>query len=465
LSDVDLGYLGIADLGARLADRSLSPLELCRALLRRCERLEPTLNAFITLDPERILEEARVAERELAAGRPRSPLHGVPVAVKDLCWTRGERTTGGSKVLVCVPEEDASVVTRLRAAGAIIFGKSNTPEFAYGPLNAYHYGPSRNPWDPGRFTGGSSMGAAAALAGGLAPAALGSDTGGSIRGPAHWSGVTGLMPTYGRVPLRGVVALATTLDHVGPMTRSALDAALLLQPMAGYDPLDPTSVDAPVPDYARDTVRPVGPLRIGVLRGAYLWDLLAPAIGKAVEAALGELRQLGLLVEDVELPEWEAAADASPILIRSEAATEYRRELAERPGDLIPEVRERLEAGTRTSAVEYLDARRASDRFAFALRRHFARVDLLALPGRAQTAPKMDEGGRLLEPLSPRNYTAPLNYPGVPALTFPCGFDGEGLPIGIQLVAPHWGEGALLNVAHAYQQATDWHRRRPPLCA
>jgi aspartyl-tRNA(Asn)/glutamyl-tRNA(Gln) amidotransferase subunit A len=465
LSDVDLGYLGIADLGGKLADHSLSPVELCRALLRRCERLEPTLNAFITLDPERILEEARAAERELAAGRPRSPLHGVPVAVKDLCWTRRQRTTGGSKVLVCVPEEDASVVARLRAAGAIIFGKSNTPEFAYGPLNAYHYGPSRNPWDPTRFTGGSSMGAAAVLAGGLAPGALGSDTGGSIRGPAHWSGVTGLMPTYGRVPLRGVVALATTLDHVGPMTRSALDAALLLQPMAGYDPLDPTSVDAPVPDYARDTARPLRPLRIGVIRGAYLWDLLAPAIGKAVETALGELRRLGPSVEDVELPEWEGAADASPILIRVEAATEYRRTLAERPGDLIPEVRERLEAGTRTSAIEYLDARRASDRFAFALRRLFTRVDLLALPGRAQTAPKMDESGRLLEPLSPRNYTSPLNYPGVPALTFPCGFDGEGLPIGIQLVAPHWGESALLNVAHAYQQVTDWHRRRPPLCA
>ena len=177
------------------------------------------------------------------------------------------------------------------------------------------------------------------------------------------------------------------------------------------------------------------------------------------------LLSVGLSIEDVELPEWEAAADASPILIRSEAATEYRRALAERPGDLIPEVRERLEAGIRTSAVEYLDARRASDHFAFALRRLFARVDVLALPGRAQTAPKMDESGRLLEPLSPRNYTAPLNYPGVPALTFPCGFDAEGLPIGIQLAAPHWSEGTLLNVAHAYQQATDWHRRRPPLCA
>jgi aspartyl-tRNA(Asn)/glutamyl-tRNA(Gln) amidotransferase subunit A len=434
-------------------------------LLRRCERLEPTLNAFITLDPERILAEARRAEQELRGGRARGPLHGVPIAVKDLCWTRGERTTAGSKVLAgFVPDEDASVVTRLRAAGAVIFGKTNTPEFAYGPLNAYHYGPSRNPWDPTRFTGGSSMGAAAALAGGLAPGAIGSDTGGSIRGPAHWSGVTGLMPTYGRVPLRGVVPLATTLDHVGPMTRSATDAALLLQALAGHDPLDPTSVDVPVPDFAREAARPPARLRVGVPRG-FLWEALPSPIGVAVEAALDELRRLGLSVEDAALPEWEAAADASHVLIRSEAATEYRRTLAERPGDLIPEVRERLEAGMRTSAVEYLEARRAGDRFAHALRGLFDRLDVLALPGRPQTAPKMDESGRLLEPLSPRNYTAPLNYPGVPALTVPCGFDGDGLPIGIQLVGRHWAEGTLLAVAHAYQEVTDWHRRRPPSVA
>jgi aspartyl-tRNA(Asn)/glutamyl-tRNA(Gln) amidotransferase subunit A len=437
-------------------------VELCQALLRRCERLEPTLNAFITLDPERILAEARRTEQELRAGGARGPLHGVPIAVKDLCWTRGERTTGGSKVLAdFVPDEDATVVARLRAAGAIVFGKTNTPEFAYGPLNAYHYGPSRNPWDPSRFTGGSSMGSAAALAGGLAPGAIGSDTGGSIRGPAHWSGVTGLMPTYGRVPLRGVVPLATSLDHVGPMTRSAEDAALLLQALAGHDPLDPTSVAVPVPDFARETARPTAGLRVGVPRG-FLWEALAPGIGGAVEAALAELRRLGLPVVDVALPEWEAAADAGSILIRSEAATEYRRVLAERPEDLIPEVRERLEAGVQTSAVEYLEARRAGDRFAHALRRLFADVDVLALPGRPQTAPRMDESGRLLEPLSPRNYTVPLNHPGVPALTVPCGFDGQGLPIGIQLVGPHWAEGTLLAVAHTYQKATDWHRRRPP---
>jgi aspartyl-tRNA(Asn)/glutamyl-tRNA(Gln) amidotransferase subunit A len=272
------------------------------------------------------------------------------------------------------------------------------------------------------------------------------------------------MPTYGRVPLRGVVPLATSLDHVGPMTRSADDAALLLQVLAGHDPLDPTSVDVPVPDFAREAAQPTAGLRVGVPRG-FLWEQLAPGIGVAVEEALDELRRLGFSVEDVALPEWEAAAEAGPILIRSEAATEYRRVLAERPEDLIPEVRERLEAGMRTSAVEYLEARRAGDRFAHALRRHLDDLDVLALPGRPQTAPRMDENGRLLEPLSPRNYTVPLNYPGVPALTVPCGFDGLGLPIGIQLVGRHWAEGTLLAVAHTYQQATHWHRRRPRLAA
>ncbi len=459
----ELAWLGIAELGPRLARRELSPVELCRALLARCERLEPRLNAFVTLSPERILAEAAAAEAELRAGRRRGPLHGVPIAVKDLCWTRGERTTAGSKVLAgFVPGADAVVVARLRAAGAIVFGKTNTPEFAYGPLDAYHYGPSRNPWDPERFTGGSSMGAAAALAAGLAPGALGSDTGGSIRGPAHWSGVTGLKPTYGRVPLRGVVALATSLDHVGPMARSALDCALLLGVIAGADAADPTTVARPVPDYAAALAAPLPRLRVGVPRG-YFWDALPAPIAGAVAAALDALRGLGLETEDVELPEWVPAVEASRILIRCEAAAEYRAILAERAADLIPQVRERLEAGAATPAPEYVDALRAAGRLRAALDRLWRRVDLMALPGRDQTAPRMDASGRLLEPLSARNYMSPLNLAGVPALTCPCGADPAGLPIGLQLAGRPWDEATLLHVAHAFQQATRWHARRPPL--
>ena len=459
----ELAYLGITELGSRLGRRELSPVELCEALLRRCERLEPRLNAFITLAPEKIHAEARAAEQELARGRARGPLHGVPVAVKDLCWTRGQRTTGGSKVLAdFVPEEDASVVARLRAGGAIVFGKTNTPEFAYGPLDQYHYGPSRNPWDRGRFTGGSSIGAAAALAGGLAPGALGTDTGGSIRSPAHWSGVCGLKPTYGRVPLRGVVALATSLDHVGPMARSAGDCALLLGGIAGYDPADPTSADVPVGDYVAELTAPVRGLRVGVVR-PYRWDTLSPDIGRAVEAALAEISRLGLAVGEVSIPGWEPAVEASHVLIRCEAAAEYRRVLAEQPESLIPQVRERLEKGAATPAPDYVDAQRAAGRLRFRLRSIFREVDLLVLPCREVSAPRMDEGGRLLDPLSARNYNSPLNLAGLPALAIPCGFDAEGLPIGFQLAGRAWEEGTLLRVAHAYQQVTDWHRRRAAL--
>jgi aspartyl-tRNA(Asn)/glutamyl-tRNA(Gln) amidotransferase subunit A len=456
----DLAWLGIADLGPLLAHRQLSPVALCRALLDRCERLESQLHAFITLSPDRILAEAEAAAKELAAGRVRGPLHGVPIAVKDLCWTRGERTTGGSKVLAdFVPDEDGTVVARLRAAGAIVFGKTNTPEFAYGPLNQYHYGPSHNPWDVGRFTGGSSMGAAAALAGGLAPGAIGSDTGGSIRGPAFWSGVTGLKPTYGRVPLRGVVPLATSLDHVGPMARSAQDCALLLGVLAGADPLDATTVEAPVPDYAAELAGPVRGLRVGVVRG-YFWEALPADIAAAVTAALETLGRLGLALEDVEIPEWPDAVEASKVLIRCEAAAEYRAVLKDRAAALLPEVRERLELGAATPAPDYVDALRAGARLRAGLRERFRRVDLLVLPGRDQAAPRMEPSGKLLEPLSPRNFMSPLNIAGVPGLTIPCGFDGHGLPLGLQLVGPAWTEATLLRVAHAFQQTSTWHTRR-----
>jgi aspartyl-tRNA(Asn)/glutamyl-tRNA(Gln) amidotransferase subunit A len=267
------------------------------------------------------------------------------------------------------------------------------------------------------------------------------------------------------VPLRGVVALATSLDHVGPMARSAEDAAILLAAMAGHDPADPTSADVPVPDYRADLGRPVRGLRAGVLRGP-LWEGLPSGIAAALHAALGELGRLGMVLEDVELPEWESAATAVSVLIRCEAAAEYRSVLAERPADLLPEVRERLETGAATSAPDYVDARRAAGRFTVALRGLLGRVDLLVLPGRDQTAPRMEASGRLLDPVSGRNYFAPVNPAGVPALVVPCGFerrDGCELPIGLQVVGRAWDEGLLLRVAHAFQHATDWHQRRPPL--
>jgi aspartyl-tRNA(Asn)/glutamyl-tRNA(Gln) amidotransferase subunit A len=336
------------------------------------------------------------------------------------------------------------------------------PELAYGPLNAYHYGPTRNPWDPTRFSGGSSMGAAAALAAGLVPGAVGSDTGGSIRHPAAWSGVSGLKPTYGRVPLRGVVPLALSLDHVGPMARSAEDCALLLSVLAGHDRADPTSADVPVPDYVGALTRPVRGLRLGVPRGPFFEDQ-PPDIARALSAARRVLESLGLTACDVDVPEWEAAVAAAHVLIRCEAAAEYRAALRDRPADLLPEVRERLSAGLATPAPDYVDALRTARRLGTRLDEIFRQVDVLLTPARDQVAPRMDDGGRLLEPLSRRSYASPLNLVGLPALAIPCGADPRGLPIGLQLAGRAWEEATLLGLAHAFQQVTDWHRRRPPL--
>jgi aspartyl-tRNA(Asn)/glutamyl-tRNA(Gln) amidotransferase subunit A len=467
LTDVDLAYLGIAELGEHLRALSLSPVDLCRLLLDRCARLEPLLNAFLALDAERILAEAGVAERELAGGHVRGPLHGVPIAVKDVCRTRGERTTAGSPLLAELlnrgnQDEDAVVVARLRTAGAVIFGKTNMPELAYGVTSHYPYGPSRNPWDPDRFPGGSSMGSAVAVSAGLVPGALGTDTGGSIRAPAHWCGVTGLKPTWGRVPLRGVVPQAVSLDHVGPITRSARDAALLLATVAGFDADDPTSAPEALPDYPAALAEPVSTLRVGVPR-VDLWGDLTPGVGRACEGALQELGQLGLSIQTVNLPGWNDAVAVNRIILRSEAATEYRRLLAERADDLTPEVREWLRAGVAIPATDYVHARREAQRFGARLGRLFTEVDLLALPGLDRTAPRMAESGRLLEPLSSRNYNSPFNLAGTPALTLPCGFDEQGLPVGIQLAGRAWEEATLLRVGMHYQYATDWHLRRPPL--
>ena len=467
MTDLDLAHLGIAELGEHLRAARFSPVELCQVLLERCGRLEPRLNAFLALDAEWILTEARVAERELVEGRVRGPLHGVPVAVKDLCRTRGERTTAGSPLLAEIlnggkEDEDAVVVARLREAGAIVFGKTNLPELAYGVTNHYPYGPSRNPWDPDRFPGGSSMGSAVAVSAGLVPGALGTDTGGSIRAPAHWCGVTGLKPTWGRVPLRGMVPQAVSLDHVGPMARSARDAALLLAAIAGFDADDPTAAHVEVPDYAAVLEEPVGALRVGVPRSE-LWGDLAPGVAGACETALQDLERLGLTIHTVSLPEWDDAVAANRIITRSEAATEYRRLLAERADDLTPEVREWLRAGVALRATDYVDARRRAQRFTATLTRLLGEVDVLALPGYDRTAPRMDSSGALLEPLSLRNYNSPFNLAGTPALTLPCGFDSAGLPVGLQLAGRAWEEAMLLRVGAHYQGVTDWHLRRPPL--
>ncbi|MFI6985206.1 amidase [Embleya sp. NPDC050154] len=458
---------GIAALGSMLADGLLSSEELCRTLLHRARRLDPQLNAFISLAPAAILSQARAADEELRSGTRRGPLHGVPIAVKDNIAVRGEVTTAGSKVLATNrPAEDAVVVERLRAAGAIIFGKTNLPELAYGPLETYPFGSTKNPWDRGRYAGGSSVGSGAALAAHLVPGALGTDTTGSIRNPAAWCGVVGLKPTYGSVPLAGVWPLARSLDHVGPMARSARDCALLLDVIADPPPaVGPTARSGGVPpSYTAALEQPVRDLRVGILRGTP-WEHCDADVAGVLEDAFTLLGDLGMELIEVELPSWEAAAAAVSVILTCEASVEYAPMLVDRAADLTPQVRERLEAGLLLRMADYAAAREATTRLASELKEAFSAIDVLALPTRAQTPPRVHPSGRLLDPLGSPFHVSPFNAVGLPALTIPCGFDSQGIPVGLQLAGPHWSDGTLLAVADTYQKHTDWHTRAPNIVA
>ncbi len=349
----DLCYLSIAETLARFRTRDLSPVELTQAHLDRIQALDGQLNAYITVLGDRALEQARAAEKAYASGKAAGPLAGVPIAVKDLVYTSGIRTTAGSKILAdFIPEYDATVAERLQGAGAVLLGKLNLMEFAMGgTYTNFHYGPTRNPWDTERFPGGSSCGSGAAVASGMAMGALGSDTGGSIRGPAHNCGIVGLKPTYGRVSRHGVVPLSWSLDHVGPMTRTVEDNALMLQAIAGHDPQDPASSKAPVSDYTARLGEGVRGLRIGVLR-TYFFDNLREEVSQAIESALGVLTELGATLQEVSL-ERSAKARAMYLAIAySEATTYHRPWMQTRIDDYGPNCRTRLEQGLAIPATD-----------------------------------------------------------------------------------------------------------------
>jgi len=465
----DLGTLDAVALAERIQARSLSPVALAEALLDRIGRLNPGLNAFVTLAGESALAEARQAEAELAAGRSRGPLHGIPVGHKDLYATRGLRTTGGSRQLAeRVPAEDATSVARLRAAGTVLLGKLNTHEFAYGPTNEVSlFGPSRNPWDRERITGGSSGGSGAALAAGLVPLATGSDTGGSIRIPAACCGVSGLKPTYGRVSRAGVLPLCWSMDHAGPMARSVRDLALMLGAMAGHDPRDAASAERPVPDYAAALSGEVRGLRVGVPRG-YFFAPAQPGVVQAVEQALRDLERLGARLVPLEVADIGHAAAAALVIYLAESTAWHEDTLDGRPELYDPSVRDFLELGDQVLAKDYLLAQRYRSHLGRSLAACFDQVDILAMPTLPLTATpfgatKVDLGGERASPFGAllRN-CEPFNLTGLPALTVPCGF-AESLPVGLQLVAPAFAEPLLLNAGDAYQRATDWHWQRPPL--
>jgi len=463
-------FKSVAELGPLLRTRKLSPVEVVRAFLDRIEAVNPKVNAFITITGEQALEEARKAEREIAAGGYRGPLHGLPYAPKDLLATKGIRTSNGSKVTSnWIPDHESTVTTRLNQAGAILIGKLNLLEFAMGSGQRGLIGPARNPWDLTYSPSGSSSGSGAAVAAGMVPLAIGSDTGGSIRNPAKSCGIVGLKPTYGRVSLFGVTTLSWTLDHVGPMAKTVADLAGLLQVIAGVDPRDRNAAAVPVPDYTKTLTRNVKGLRLGV-PSEYFFDHVHAETEAALRLAISLLKELGAVLVDVKVRNASLCGAVSSIILNSEAAAFHEKRLREH-GDLLePLVRERLEAGTFHSAADYIKALRLRTVLMEEMRRVFQTCDVLMLPA-GNAAPKLDaeiadSDAPSDPPLPPRPDSYNIaNVTGIPAIVLPCGFTAgpPSLPLGIQFCARPFDEATLFRISHAYQSATDWHKRRPPL--
>jgi aspartyl-tRNA(Asn)/glutamyl-tRNA(Gln) amidotransferase subunit A len=455
--------MSLADLARRLRAGELSPSEAVADCLARIEQFDEGVNAYITVRAEEALAEAEALERSSERG----PLWGVPLAVKDVIDVAGARTTAASRILADnVAAHDATTVARLRAAGAVIAGKLNTHEFAYGAMTTSpHFGPCRNPWDAERICGGSSGGSGAAVAAGLAAATLGTDTGGSVRIPACFCGVTGLRPSTGRVSNRGVVPVSWTFDTVGPLARSAEDCALVLQVIAGHDPEDPTTTKAPVPDYGDQLTAGVNGVRVGVLRDRFEVGI-DPRVSAAVGASVSELERLGARLVDIRAPVLDHAGVAQQLIMLPEAASAHGDWLRERLPDYGSDVRARLLAGLllpSTASATGQRARRWLYGEALAL---FGQVDVLVAPAMPIVAPRIGEetveidGLQVPYRLSFIDYNSPWSVLGLPAASVPAGLV-DGLPVGLAIIGPRLAEGLVLRVAHRLQLATDWHLRLP----
>jgi aspartyl-tRNA(Asn)/glutamyl-tRNA(Gln) amidotransferase subunit A len=433
---------------------------LVKACLTRIEKYNPQLNAFVTVMDDRALEQARELDAEQHAGKLRGPLHGIPIGLKDLIDTAGVRTTAASAVFKDrVPKEDAEVVRKLKAAGAVMIGKLNMHEFAYGATSVpSHFGPVHNPWKLDCVAGGSSGGSAAAVAARLCFGALGSDTGGSIRQPSAYCALAGLKPTYGRVSTRGVVPLSWSLDHIGPMCRTVLDSAMLLGAIAGYDPQETTSIDTPVPDYTQAVHLKTSAFRLGIPQ-ALFYEKLDSEIESAVNEAILVLRKLTAGTRDVELP----PIGNLPVLA-AEAYAYHVPYFSKTPELYQPMTRDRLTRGARITADAYISARRDLDRLRREAGAVFSNVDLLITPT-TPVPPFPIEGSpsdiAATGAASSLRNTSPFDVYGLPTISVPCGFTKSGLPIGIQISGPNFAETRVLALAHAYEQATTWHTRRP----
>jgi aspartyl-tRNA(Asn)/glutamyl-tRNA(Gln) amidotransferase subunit A len=454
----------IAETAEQLRKGELSPVELTKNCLAQIEKLNPTLNAFITVTGGLALAQARDAEAEIARGNWRGQLHGIPLAMKDLIDTAGVRTTAASALYKDrVPAEDAEIVRRLKAAGAVLLGKQNLHECAYGGSSMIsYYGEVHNPWDAARIAGGSSGGSAASVAAGLGYGAIGTDTAGSVREPAALCGIVGLKPTYGRVSVRGVIPLSLSLDHVGPITRTVSDAAVMLQAIAGYYGGDANSANIPVADYMASLREPWKPAKIGVPR-KFFYEDLDPEIAFAVEQAIGILQGLADNLVEIEI---DVPTDRT---VQTAEAYAYHAEFVSRSPELYqPETLRRICRGEEITAAEFEHHRQDLKRIRSEIHRVFDKVDVLVTPTTPVPAPAIDELKQNPDLLRPRELlllrnTRPVNVWGLPAISIPCGFTSAGLPIGLQIIGPQWREDRVLQLAHAYEQATDWHKRCPKL--
>jgi len=467
---VDLTALTIAEAARQIARKQLSPVELTQGALQRISALNPRLNAFITVLGDQALTTAQVAEREMMSGQKRGPLHGIPIALKDLCATKGVRTTAGSKILQdYIPTDDATVALRLAEAGTILLGKLHMNEFAYGPDgDNVHYGRVRNPWNLECITGGSSSGSGAGVAASLCLGALGTDTGGSIRIPSSLCGIAGIKPTYGRVSRYGITPLCWSLDHVGPMAKTVEDVALLLQSMAGYDVKDPSSAQRPVPDYVAALSGNVRGLRIGIPR-EYFFEMIDPEVEHAVRQAVEVMKGSGASVHEVSWPSLRYATLAALIIVLAEASAFHAAWIRTRSQDYHPDVALRLKWGLLLPASAYLKAQRLRAVICRDVAHLWRQVDVLVTPATMMAAPRPGETQMRLNnrQMSTREailrLMRPFNLTGLPAISVPCGFTSTGLPIGLQIAGKPFDEATVLRLAHAYEQSTDWHRRRPPI--
>lgn len=465
-----LTQLTLSEAANLLAAKKISPVDLVQAHIARIEQLEPRLNCFITRTFETALDYAHQAESDIQRGNHRGALHGIPIALKDLYETRGVRTTAGSKFFRDhVPDADCAVVEKLNAAGAINLGKLNLHEIALGVTNDNpHFGAARNPWNPDCITGGSSGGSGAALAAELVLGSLGTDTGGSIRIPSSLCGVVGLKPTYGRVSTRGVMPLSWNLDHAGPMARRVRDAAIILQAIAGYDPLDPYSANVPLDDYVSNLAKVSEPsqglsgLRVAFASQGHFAAADAQMLS-AVRAAASLFEKLGTRVEEVEI---EIANDlwrSNGTMTTADGAAFHRERMQAHPEDFGADVLARLTSGANATSSDYVLARRTQTSGRRWFENFFQTYDLLLTPTTPAVAPVRGSSNAVETARLLTRFTAPFNLTGLPALSVPCGFTDSGLPIGLQIVSRPWAEAKVLQAGFAFEQATEWHKKRPAM--